>query len=1006
MKQVKLFTLIISLIGLGLCVRQVRAQANPTCVDYIGVINSTCTLSAQASDPEGDAIYYVFDWGDGTANTRVPTAGFVASGTQVSADHTWPNAGTYIARVFAYDEANHISPASVDVHVTINTQSLSATLTGLPDTAGWYNYSAWGNPQYTATCTAGSGFDLTVCQTQVSINNGPWTNINNPTIPAGQSTWTYQGTYTFPTDGASYRFRTQADDTSGTPGVATSELVPASGQIQIDKSPPFFFSASSPAASQTPFLVTVPSVVLQDYPNPSTGPNSCVNPDAGKACSWDIQYKYKTGSGAWSAWTNCRINYSQSITSINFGAQNSADCDPVVNLVPNTRYCFRARGRDSAAPTPNEQGYTAAADGDTCTDYQVSNPPIAPYNPSPASGAIVSANASNVNLRWFSGDDNPLESLNFSTYISPPNQKVNVPADLDGQLSGQIPCASPGCQYTYGPPRLRAPLQAGATYQWRVQVSDGFNTVDSTPLPWTFKVNRPPVVKSVTITPSVVNTSATISWQVSDQDLPAQTLFSHIYYGSSPGATTNLISSGLTTANCTGGPNSSGWNCSYTWNASCAAQILSPGQYITIIASDGLDNSVPVSSSATFTINHTETRYYPTSGYESDVTNGEQRTFAIEAGSIEPGSAFVSFRGACNNTVDPTVDANAEGNIATCAPCSLADGNVSELVPLYDLIPGQTNTLNFTVQGCGFTDYRITYNHVTACDQPYLGVEQGSIYSQGNIRAQYSPPEGNYNATYQVLGGGTIAQPRVIENFITGPAPFGPSAVDPSFGPMIFPGVTSDSSPRVSSFDYYSLTHNLAGDEVKSDSTNAYGHIVQVFSNDLDDVMLQDVIAKSKSLGNRVYWVKDNLVVKDVVEFANGSDNESGAGLIIVDGDLIINSNMFYQPPAPGLSARNLASVGWLVMGNIIIDPSVSQIVGAYFAASSKTGGVFSTGSGPQQLIIYGAVIAKQLQLERTASANGEPSEKVVADGRVLLNTPPGFVDIMSTLPTWRFRTP
>ena len=93
-------------------------------------------------------------------------------------------------------------------------------------------------------------------------------------------------------------------------------------------------------------------------------------------------------------------------------------------------------------------------------------------------------------------------------------------------------------------------------------------------------------------------------------------------------------------------------------------------------------------------------------------------------------------------------------------------------------------------------------------------------------------------------------------------------------------------------------------------------------------------------------------------------------------------------------------------MGNVTINPSVSQIVGAFFVAGAAGGGIFSTGAGPQQLTIFGAVIAKQLQLQRTASAGGGASERVVADGRVLLNTPPGFVDILSTLPTWQFRTP
>lgn len=152
--------------------------------------------------------------------------------------------------------------------------------------------------------------------------------------------------------------------------------------------------------------------------------------------------------------------------------------------------------------------------------------------------------------------------------------------------------------------------------------------------------------------------------------------------------------------------------------------------------------------------------------------------------------------------------------------------------------------------------------------------------------------------------------------------------------------------------------------------------------------------------------------------FKNGTGNQNGAGLIIVDGDLTINGSgdlLQYEGNTPSV-IKNLASVGWLVRGKVVVDSLITNIVGAYLVSGDKNtsnAGEFQilgggTSKNPQ-LIIQGAIAAKKIILGRNFTSDdgsGEPAEKIVADGRILLNTPPGFYDVLRTLPTWQFKAP
>jgi hypothetical protein len=66
-----------------------------------GDINTDYTYTTSSSDPDGDQIFYVFDWGDGTTSE----VGSYNSGETGSATHKWTEKGDYIIKAKARDSS-------------------------------------------------------------------------------------------------------------------------------------------------------------------------------------------------------------------------------------------------------------------------------------------------------------------------------------------------------------------------------------------------------------------------------------------------------------------------------------------------------------------------------------------------------------------------------------------------------------------------------------------------------------------------------------------------------------------------------------------------------------------------------------------------------------------------------------------------------------------------------------------------------------------------------------
>jgi hypothetical protein len=89
--------------------------AKPTKPDgpYEWIQNVKTTFSSTTTDPEGDNIYYLFDWGDGTDSGWI---GPYASGQTGEASHSWSELGIYEIKVIVKDINNAISNWS-DPHI-------------------------------------------------------------------------------------------------------------------------------------------------------------------------------------------------------------------------------------------------------------------------------------------------------------------------------------------------------------------------------------------------------------------------------------------------------------------------------------------------------------------------------------------------------------------------------------------------------------------------------------------------------------------------------------------------------------------------------------------------------------------------------------------------------------------------------------------------------------------------------------------------------------------------
>ena len=111
----------------------------------IWTINVETTFSSTTTDPEGESIFYLFDWGDGTNSGWI---GPYNSGQAGSAAHTWINLGQFNVKAIARDSYNVQSGWSESATITIIENSppakptISGPSTGKPGKTINFNFSS------------------------------------------------------------------------------------------------------------------------------------------------------------------------------------------------------------------------------------------------------------------------------------------------------------------------------------------------------------------------------------------------------------------------------------------------------------------------------------------------------------------------------------------------------------------------------------------------------------------------------------------------------------------------------------------------------------------------------------------------------------------------------------------------------------------------------------------------------------------------------------------------
>ncbi|MEK7496595.1 MAG: hypothetical protein AAB657_01685 [Patescibacteria group bacterium] len=314
----------------------------------------------------------------------------------------------------------------------------------------------------------------------------------------------------------------------------------------------------------------------------------------------------------------------------------------------------------------------------------------------------------------------------------------------------------------------------------------------------------------------------------------------------------------------------------------------------------------------------------------------------------------------------------------------------------------------------------ILFNPGSEILAPYLQVKGGDAFAR-KFTSFLPPPRGQYNAQYLIQSKETISSRfrACISNTSTDcrlptyrlEIPTTKACVDNT----TFECIDRDRpvSFKLGRFDFKNLITRVTGT-----THNRYNHEV---------AEVNDFTFLGQSLKNKVYVLPSDMTVSDVLQIKNGAANELGAGTIVVKGNLIINNNIEYEPIIVGnISNKRLASVVWIVLGDVKVDSSVTRVDGNFIVLGTRNPnnliscvptndnpvpegcGRFNTcydagDCSVNKLMVTGSVFARQFFLNRTyvSSVDKKPAELFQADGRMQLNPPPGFADFAKGLPTF-----
>src|SRR3989339_111612 len=190
-------------------------------------------------------------------------------------------------------------------------------------------------------------------------------------------------------------------------------------------------------------------------------------------------------------------------------------------------------------------------------------------------------------------------------------------------------------------------------------------------------------------------------------------------------------------------------------------------------------------------------------------------------------------------------------------------------------------------------------------DPGFLQTQQGNVHSNASICFSQAPPTGFFVSDYFVTAAGTIsaATPTL--------ARLGDNYVKSGFYEI-------DRNPATSGFALldYSKLNTLATGSTMTGECNVFG----LFGT-TGTINLNGQVYRCKAgLGGTDFNRDDILANGDlVIDAPVLINNNGGSGTIIVDGNLFINNDIKYVDSGNLANVASLASLGWVVRGNIYI---------------------------------------------------------------------------------------
>lgn len=382
--------------------------------------------------------------------------------------------------------------------------------------------------------------------------------------------------------------------------------------------------------------------------------------------------------------------------------------------------------------------------------------------------------------------------------------------------------------------------------------------------------------------------------------------------------------------------------------------------------------------------------------------------------------------GYCSNTLNQaspttcTSDANCTTAGSFCvrgSVCSSSSGNSCDKYGVdFDEQTGKFQGFAWS-SDYGWVDFRAVQKGTTR----FLQTRLGDIYAGGNINAATNNCASSRNATYLVTSSGEIT------NFCSsledggGTGVTGVNVIQRNQPVIPITSSENDYSTALGRFDLTGLEtiirRNGTLDYNKYDlevvtiplSGNSITHAGSPFNDTISPL----VLGKKVYIANCPGVAPNNTcTLSQALKFSNGASSaQNGAGLLVVNGNLTISNNMQYISSRVD-DLRQLASLTVVVRGDLNIENSVTNVVGAYYVQGTifTTPTATATSSDNRYpLTVRGLMIAKDFEFNRRFAGTVEsplPSELFIFDGRLQSNPLPGMSDFASALPNTQNSSP